>query len=95
MFIYRISSSFAELERDLSRERTMAGLWAARARGRKGGRRPRLTPDQARLAAKMLDDPTNRVNDILAVFHVPRSTLYRAAQPFRKHTSAEESTYAQ
>jgi DNA invertase Pin-like site-specific DNA recombinase len=94
MFIYRISSSFAELERDLARERTMAGLQAARARGRKGGRRPRLTPDQARLAAKMLDDPTNRVNDILAAFHVPRSTLYRAAQPFRKHTSAEEPTHA-
>ena len=88
MFIYRISSSFAELERDLARERTMAGLQAARARGRKGGRRPRLTPDQAKLAAKMLDDPTNRVNDIIAAFHVPRSTLYRAAQPFRKHTSS-------
>jgi DNA invertase Pin-like site-specific DNA recombinase len=88
MFIYRISSSFAELERHLARERTMAGLQAARARGRKGGRRPRLTPDQAKLATKMLDDPTNRVNDILAAFHVPRSTLYRAAQPFRKRPSA-------
>ena len=40
MFIYRISSSFAELERDLARERTMAGLQAARARGRKGGADP-------------------------------------------------------
>jgi DNA invertase Pin-like site-specific DNA recombinase len=76
MFIYCISSSFAELERDLARERTMAGLQAARARGRKGGRRPRLTLDQAKLAAKMLDDPTNRVNDIIAWFHVSRSTLY-------------------
>jgi DNA invertase Pin-like site-specific DNA recombinase len=95
MFIYRISSSFAELERDLARERTMAGLQAARARGRKGGRRPRLTPDQAKLAAKMLDDPTNRVNDIIAWFHVPRSTLYRAAQPFRKHTASEGATHAQ
>src|SRR5262245_44270105 len=94
MFIYRISSSFAELERDLARERTMAGLQAARARGRKGGRRPRLTPDQAKLAAKMLDDPTNRVNDIIAAFHVPRSTLYRAAQPFRKRPSAQEPTHA-
>jgi DNA invertase Pin-like site-specific DNA recombinase len=95
MFIYRISSSFAELERDLARERTMAGLQAARARGRKGGRRPRLTPDQAKLAAKMLDDPTNKVNDIITAFKVPRSTLYRAAKPFRKHTSSEEPTHAQ
>jgi DNA invertase Pin-like site-specific DNA recombinase len=81
LFIYRISSSFAELERDLARERTVAGSQAARARGRNGGRRPRLTPDQAKLAAKMLDGPTNRVNDIIAWFHVPRSTLYRAAHP--------------
>ena len=88
MFLYRISSAFAEIERDLARERTMAGLQAARARGRKGGRRPRLTPEQAKLAARMLDDPTNRVNDVIASFHIPRSTLYRAAQPFRKRPSA-------
>jgi DNA invertase Pin-like site-specific DNA recombinase len=94
MFIYRISSSFAELERDLARERTMAGLQAARARGRKGGRRPRLTEDQAKLAAKMLDDPTNRVKDIIASFKVPRSTLYRAAQPFRKPPLAQEPAHA-
>ena len=83
MFIYRISSSFAELERDLARERTMAGLQAARARGRKGGRRPRLTPDQAKLAAKMLDDPTNRVNDIIACVSRPAldAVPRRAALP--------------
>jgi DNA invertase Pin-like site-specific DNA recombinase len=95
MFIYRISSSFAELERDLARERTMAGLQAARARGRKGGRRRKLTEDQAKLAAKMLDDPTNKVKDIMAAFKVPRSTLYRAAQPHRKHASTQEHAHAQ
>ena len=72
----------------------MAGLQAACARGRKGGRRPRLTPDQAKLTAKMLDDPTNKVNDIIAAFHVPRSTLYRAAQPYRKRASTEEPAHA-
>jgi DNA invertase Pin-like site-specific DNA recombinase len=76
MFIYRISSSFAELERDLARERTMAGLQAARARGRNGGRRRKLTEDQAKLAAKMFDDSTNNVKDIIAAFEGPRSTLY-------------------
>jgi DNA invertase Pin-like site-specific DNA recombinase len=95
LFIYRISSSFAELERDLARERTMAGLQAARARGRKGGRRRKLTDDQAKLAAKMLDDPTNKVKDIIAAFKVPRSTLYRAAQPHRKHASTQEHAHAQ
>jgi len=94
MFIYRISSSFAELERDLARERTMAGLQAARARGRKGGRRRKLTEDQAKWAAKMLDDPTNNVKDIIAAFKVPRSTLYRAAQPHRQHGSAQEQAHA-
>jgi DNA invertase Pin-like site-specific DNA recombinase len=94
MFIYRISSSFAELERDLARERTMAGLQAARARGRKGGRRRKLTEDQAKLAAKMLDDPTNNVKDIIAAFKVPRSTLYRAAQPHRQHASGQEQAHA-
>jgi DNA invertase Pin-like site-specific DNA recombinase len=95
MFIYRISSSFAELERDLARERTMAGLQAARARGRKGGRQRKLTEDQAKLAAKMLDDPTNKVKDIIAAFKIPRSTLYRAAQPHRKHASTQEHAHAQ
>jgi DNA invertase Pin-like site-specific DNA recombinase len=94
MFIYRISSSFAELERDLARERTMAGLQAARARGRKGGRQRKLTEDQAKLAAKMLDDPTNKVKDIIAAFKIPRSTLYRAAQPHRKHASTQEHAHA-
>jgi DNA invertase Pin-like site-specific DNA recombinase len=95
MFIYRISSSFAELERDLARERTMAGLQATRARGRKGGRRRKLTDDQAKLATKMLDDPTNKVNDIIAAFKVPRSTLYCAAQPHRQHASTQEHAHAQ
>jgi DNA invertase Pin-like site-specific DNA recombinase len=94
LFIYRISSAFAELERDLARERAMAGLQAARARGRKGGRRPKLTEDQAKLAAKMLDDPTNNVKDIIAAFKVPRSTLYRAVKPYRKHASVQEQAYA-
>jgi DNA invertase Pin-like site-specific DNA recombinase len=94
MFIYRISSSFAELERDLARERTMAGLQAARARGRNGGRRRKLTEDQAKLAAKMFDDSTNNVKDIIAAFEVPRSTLYRAAQPHRKHALAQEQAHA-
>jgi DNA invertase Pin-like site-specific DNA recombinase len=94
MFIYRISSAFAELERDLARERTMAGLQAARARGRKGGRRPKLTEDQAKLAAKMFDDPTNNVKDIIAAFKVPRSTLYRAVKPYRKHASVQEQAHA-
>jgi hypothetical protein len=43
----------------------------------------------------MLDDPTNKVNDIIAAFKVPRSTLYRAAQPHRQHASTQEHAHAQ
>jgi DNA invertase Pin-like site-specific DNA recombinase len=45
-FFFRVMAALAEMERDLIRERTMAGLAAARARGRKGGRKPKLTARQ-------------------------------------------------
>src|SRR5437667_12445699 len=48
--------SFAEFERAIVRERTMAGLQAARERGRKGGRRPKLTSDQRSEIIGMLND---------------------------------------
>jgi DNA invertase Pin-like site-specific DNA recombinase len=84
MFIYRISSSFAELERDLARERTMAGLSAARARGRMGGRPRKLKGKQAEMAAAMLKDPNTSIDEVCEAFpHVSRRTLYRAAEKAR------------
>jgi DNA invertase Pin-like site-specific DNA recombinase len=84
MFIYRISSSFAELERDLARERTMAGLSAARARGRLGGRPRKLKGKQAEMAAAMLKDPHTSIDEVCEAFpHVSRRTLYRAAEKAR------------
>ena len=84
MFIYRISSSFAELERDLARERTMAGLTAARARGRSGGRPRKLNGKQADMAAAMLKDAHTSIDDVCEAFpHVSRRTLYRAAEKAR------------
>jgi DNA invertase Pin-like site-specific DNA recombinase len=69
-------SVLAELQRELIVANTRDGLAAARARGRIGGRRPRLTPDQAELAQQLYDDGTKTVQQIAAVFGVPRSTLY-------------------
>jgi DNA invertase Pin-like site-specific DNA recombinase len=84
MFIYRISSSFAELERDLARERTMAGLTAARARGRLGGRPRKLNGKQCELAVKMLKDPSKTVEEIRELFpQVSLRTLYRRAKEAR------------
>jgi DNA invertase Pin-like site-specific DNA recombinase len=95
MFIYRISSSFAELERDLARERTMAGLSAARARGRLGGRPHKLKGKQAEMAAAMLKDPNNSIDEICEAFpHVSRSTLYRLAQASRKSETLQEQAHA-
>ncbi|MEV5009259.1 helix-turn-helix domain-containing protein [Streptomyces sp. NPDC056159] len=55
---------------------TMDGLAAARARGRVGGRRPRLTEDQAALAQQLYDAPEKTGQQIADLFGVPRSTVY-------------------
>ena len=95
MFIYRISSSFAELERDLAGERTMAGLSAARAKGRLGGRPRKLNDKQAKLVATMLKDPSNSIDEVCEAFpHVSRRTLYRAAQASRQSATPQEHAHA-
>ncbi len=73
-----VFGALAEFERSLLRERTMAGLDAARARGRKGGGKRKLTDKQVALAKRMLADPTVRVQDVAETMGVHRSTLYRA-----------------
>ncbi|TVR78671.1 MAG: hypothetical protein EA405_14125, partial [Rhodospirillales bacterium] len=63
-------------ERDLIRERTRAGLEAAKARGRQGGRPAKLTADQVAYARKLAK--TESIRDIARSFGVSRTTLYRA-----------------
>lgn len=78
--IFHVFGALAEFERDLIRERTKAGLEAARARGRKGGR-PRSaildSPKKIALARKLYLDKTNTVEEICLTLNVSRSTLYR------------------
>jgi DNA invertase Pin-like site-specific DNA recombinase len=76
--IFHIFGALAEFERNLIRERTRAGLAAARARGRHGGR-PRVlgTSGKVQLARKLFADKTNSVGDICASIGVSRATLYR------------------
>src|SRR5438132_3216066 len=78
--IFNIFASLAEFERDLIRERTKAGLAAARARGRKGGR-PKAqtlnTPKKVALAQSLYDDKTNTIDEICQTLHISRATLYR------------------
>lgn len=68
---------FAELERDRIRERTKAGLAAARARGRKGGRPPALTAAQIAQIRILMSDPTQSPGQIAAQYRISRATLYR------------------
>ena len=78
--IFHVFAALAEFERDLIRERTRAGLAAARARGRLGGRPKALSLNDARkvaIAQSLYDDKRNMVADICRTLHISRSTLYR------------------
>src|SRR5260370_24228269 len=75
--IFHVFGSLAEFERDLIRERTQAGLLAARARGRQGGQPKALTPKQAAIAQQLYDDKNNAISDICKTLNISRSTLYR------------------
>lgn len=78
--IFHVFGALAEFERDLIRERTQAGLQAARARGRVGGR-PRIssldTPGKVSIAQSLYDDKRNNIADICRTLHISRATLYR------------------
>lgn len=79
--IFGIFASLAEFERELIRERTMAGLAAARARGRKGGRKFALTKAQVRLAQAAMANRDTSVTDLAAELGIKPVTLYRYVGP--------------
>lgn len=74
-----VFAALAEFERALIRERTLAGLAAARSRGRRGGRPRALSAADSRAAAALLAQPDIAVADICKRFKVSRTTLYRYA----------------
>jgi DNA invertase Pin-like site-specific DNA recombinase len=81
--IFHIFGALAEFERDLIRERTKAGLAAARARGRKGGRPKAQTLNSQKkvaMAQSLYDDKTNTIDEICQTLHISRATLYRYIQ---------------
>src|SRR5512134_1141019 len=75
--VFHVFGALAEFERDLIRERTQAGLAAARARGRVSGRRKALDTRKAAIAQALYNDRTNSVADICRTLRVSRATLYR------------------
>lgn len=78
--IFYFFASLAEFERNLLRERTKAGLAAARARGRKGGR-PSLPTDTVRLAQAVRNDPTANVSEACKRLGISRQTFYKVTTP--------------
>ena len=77
-FFLAIVGAFAEMERELIRERTNSGLAAARARGRKGGRPGKLTGKRLDDARTLLADRNRSVSEVANTLKVNRTTLYRA-----------------
>jgi DNA invertase Pin-like site-specific DNA recombinase len=74
--MFGMLSVLAELQRELIVANTRDGLAAARARGRTGGRRPKLTGDQVRAAQRMYDEGDHTVAQIAGILNVKRGTLY-------------------
>jgi DNA invertase Pin-like site-specific DNA recombinase len=79
--VFHVFAALAEFERDLIRERTNAGLAAARARGRKGGRPSVMTPDKLVVAREMYASGEHTVAAIAAVLGVSRASVYRHLAP--------------
>lgn len=77
-FFFHVMAAMAEMERDLVRERTIAGLAAAKARGRLGGRPAKLTSQQLGHAKRLLADPETTGAEVANTLGVARSTLYRS-----------------
>ena len=75
--VFNIFGSLAQFERDLIRERTRAGLEAARIRGRKGGRPTKLDEKQVKEVRRLYESRTVTVDQIAAMMGVGRSTIYR------------------
>lgn len=73
---FHLFGALAEFERNLIRERTQAGLAAARARGRKGGRRPVLNPDKRELAVRLYNERKTPIAKICSMMGISKPTLY-------------------
>ena len=74
---FHIIGALCEFELETLRTRTKAGLEAARAQGRVGGRPEKMDPRKVVTARRLLADPSMRVEDVCAAMQVSKSTLYR------------------
>lgn len=82
--IFNIFSAFAQFERDLTRQRVLDGLEAARTRGRKGGR-PSVPTDKADLAVRMYKSKSCPITDIVKATGISKTTIYRLVNNSIQH----------
>ncbi|NQT62619.1 MAG: recombinase family protein [Candidatus Marinimicrobia bacterium] len=75
--IFHVFGALAEFERDIIRERTLAGLASARARGRVGGRPRKLSKKQVEMAKNLMKDISIPIAEICETLGVSKATLYR------------------
>ena len=75
--VFHIFGALAEFEREIIRERTQAGLTAARARGKSGGRPKALTEKQVQTLRNLAADLENSIEDICNTLGISRTTFYR------------------
>ena len=78
---FHVFAMLAEFQNDVDSERTLAGLAAARARGRKGGRKAKLTGKALQQAGELMREKRLPVNEIARMAGVSRSTIYRHLNP--------------
>jgi DNA invertase Pin-like site-specific DNA recombinase len=79
--IFHIFGALAEFERNLIRERTTAGLMAARARGRTGGRPKALRDKRLSIAQALYNNKENSIAEICRTLKISKATLYRSIKP--------------
>jgi DNA invertase Pin-like site-specific DNA recombinase len=75
--VFHIFGALAEFEREIIRERTRAGLTAARARGKSGGRPKAMTAKQVQMLRNLASDPENSIDEICRTLGISRTTFYR------------------
>src|ERR671933_1603628 len=75
--VFHIFGALAEFEREIIKERTKAGLDAARSRGRKGGPKHKLTPKQVEIVRQLYQDKSHSLQEICDSFGISRVTLWR------------------
>lgn len=89
--IFHIFSALAEFERDLIQERTRAGLKAARARGRLGGRPPLLKANEVKKMLGYYDEQKITVNEICKIFSISRPSFYNYLNKRKNNGAAIQS----